>query len=143
MRQELMPPRPPRRTWVGVQTGKSAANTLLDKSGRREAIEQATTRGIERAADELSKTMGGKVEVRRSMNGGGRMVNPAGGRSGSSSSGDETLGQNEDGEGVGYGEPAREMTQEPMNLDGVGYSDRGASPLPRPFDISLAHRTSH
>ncbi|GAA5904793.1 hypothetical protein JCM8208_001356 [Rhodotorula glutinis] len=131
-------------TWIGVQTGKSAANTLLDKSGRREAIDQATTRGIERAADELSKTMGGKVEVRRSMNGGGRMVNPAGARAGSTS-GDETLGQNEDGEGVGYGEPGREMTQEPMNLDGVGYSDRAPpqDQLPsRLSDSTIAAATS-
>lgn len=120
---ELSPSRRRRSTWIGVQSGKSAANTLLDKSGRREAIDAATARGIERAADELTKTMGSKVEVRGSATG-GRMVSPAGVRG----SNDESLGRNESGEGVAYEEPGRELTQESMS-DGVGYSDRGASSL--------------
>ncbi|BGP49568.1 hypothetical protein JCM10450v2_005462 [Rhodotorula kratochvilovae] len=97
-------------TWAGVASGKRAANNLLDKSGRRDAIEAATARGIERAANELSQTMGGKVEVR-----------PA--RRAQQGSDDDSIRRNERGEGIAYEEPGRELSQETL-ADGVGYSDR-------------------
>ncbi|GAA5822008.1 hypothetical protein JCM3770_001631 [Rhodotorula araucariae] len=110
-------------TWIGVASGKRAANNLLDNSGRRDAIEAATARGIERAANELTQTMGGKVEVRPTR------------RTGGQASGDESIRRNERGEGIAYDEPGRELSQETL-ADGVGYSDRAPPQDQLPASLS-------
>lgn len=109
------------RTQVGVWTGKSAANKILEDSGRKEAIERGTQRGIARAADEIAKRTGKRIDPSRA----GRVIPGAGepGRSPESSSFDGA-GSSDNGAGIDYTAPGRELNRDSYG-GAVGYSDRG------------------
>ncbi|BGP17693.1 hypothetical protein JCM10213_005271 [Rhodosporidiobolus nylandii] len=101
-------------TQVGVAYGRYSSNKFLEDSGRKDAINAAMERGLERAAREISQIPG--AENFKIGMGGNR---------------DEALrrardiGRNGGAgiEGVGYEEPGRELEHGASN-EGVGYSDR-------------------
>lgn len=103
-------------TQIGVWSGKRGASQILEQSGRKEAIEAGTQRAIERAAHEVSRMTGRKVDIATNVSG-GPTARQDGVRDG--------LGRDDSGAGVDYSAPERELSRETMN-EGVGYSDRGA-----------------
>ncbi|TKA55526.1 hypothetical protein B0A53_02702 [Rhodotorula sp. CCFEE 5036] len=118
-------------TQVGVWTGKSAANKILEDSGRKDAIERGTQRGIARAADEIAKRTGRRIDTSRA----GRAI-PGAGETRSHDSAFEGVGQPDDGSaGVDYTAPGRELNKDAYG-GAVGYSDR--APPQDTFPGSLA-----
>ncbi|GAA5960857.1 hypothetical protein JCM3765_000845 [Sporobolomyces pararoseus] len=113
---------------VGLQTGiyfgRSAANRMVEKSGRGEAIEAATHRGVTLASQEISQKTGAKINLEQHLRASAR------GRSISSTGGSEDLQ-----DGIGYQEPGRELSHETMS-QGIGYSDR--APPQENFPESLS-----
>lgn len=118
-------------TQVGVWTGKAAANKILEDSGRKDAIERGTQRGIARAADEIAKRTGRRIDTSRA----GRAI-PGAGEIRSHDSAIEGVGQSDDGgAGVDYTAPGRELNRDAYG-GAVGYSDR--APPQATFPGSLA-----
>ncbi|BGP25825.1 hypothetical protein Rt10032_c06g2766 [Rhodotorula toruloides] len=117
-------------TQIGVWSGKRGANQILEQSGRKEAIESATQRAMERAAHEISQMTGRKVEIATSVSG-GTMARQDGVRDGAR----DGVGRDDSGGGVDYSEPERELSRETMN-EGVGYSDRAPPQDQLPANLS-------
>ncbi|GAA5999570.1 uncharacterized protein JCM10292_004235 [Rhodotorula paludigena] len=115
-------------TWVGLQFGKSSASKYIEATGRRAAIDEATERGMARAAEELGRMTGQQFKVQRSVMGGTAAL-PADLRSGGG------MSQDREGSGVAYGEPGRELSHETLT-DGVGYSDRAPPQDQLPTSLS-------
>ncbi|GAA5907494.1 GRAM and VASt domain-containing protein [Sporobolomyces salmoneus] len=110
-------------TQSGVYFGKGAADRMLKKSGRIEAIQAAQQRGVALAAQEISQKTGGKVVMEQVR-----------GIAGGSGLG----GSREDLEdGIGYQEPGRELSHETMS-QGIGYSDRAPPQENFPENLSGA-----
>ncbi|GAA6021652.1 hypothetical protein JCM10207_008098 [Rhodosporidiobolus poonsookiae] len=101
-------------TQLGLMSGRAASNRILENSGRKDAINAALERGLQRAQQELSKVPGG-ANIRLSR--GGATAEAGAGQGRELASGDNGV------DGVGYGEPGQELKTEGMS-DGVGYSDR-------------------
>ncbi|GAA6019416.1 hypothetical protein JCM8202_001802 [Rhodotorula sphaerocarpa] len=119
-------------TQVGVWTGKSAANGILEQSGRKDAIERGTQRGIARAADEIAKKTGKRIDTQRA----GRVI-PGTGDGSEGASAYDGAGQSEEGSdnGIAYSAPARELNRD-AHGGAVGYSDR--APPQETFPGSLS-----
>ncbi|GAA6028538.1 hypothetical protein JCM8097_007270 [Rhodosporidiobolus ruineniae] len=114
-------------TQFGSWTGRSAAESVLDKSGHRASINSAINRGLETAAKQLEQQ--GVLPAGAVM----RMRPPFM---------KDMLGQDPKAtaeksgiDGVGYEEPGRELEHGALS-DGVGYSDR--APPQDSFPGSLA-----
>ncbi|GAA5879675.1 hypothetical protein JCM3774_002404 [Rhodotorula dairenensis] len=122
-------------TQVGVWTGKSAANKILEESGRKDAIERGTQRGIARAADEIAKRTGKRIDTSRA----GRVIPGAGEPGSSRESSFDGSGSSGDGTGIDYTAPGRELSRDSYGGT-VGYSDR--APPQDTFPGSLSDSAS-
>ncbi|GAA5987545.1 hypothetical protein JCM10908_002002 [Rhodotorula pacifica] len=118
-------------TQVGVWTGKSAANKILEQSGRKDAIERGTQRGIARAADEIAKRTGKRIDTSRA----GRVIPGAGENGARESSSFDGVGQSDSDAGIDYAAPGRELNKDSYG-GAVGYSDR--APPQETFPGSLS-----